>query len=289
MRAFIPAAIPSLPSRPSLFGLNEHGAFRLWHRVLHKNAETFGNLRIGLDQSAEIFAEAILVQLVLGFDVPKAAAVGADFVSEHYPHLVVLENTPEFHLEVDKPDADAEEEASEKIVDSECKRHHLVDLLRGSPAEGRDVLLRNHRIVQLVGLVIELDDRARQRHALFKPQPLAQRARDHVAHHNLKRNNFHFPDKLLAHIETANEMGGHADFVQAAENIFRNAVVQHTLALEALEFLGVEGGGVVFEMLDERAGLGAFIKNFRLSFIDATAAVVIHGRPPSVEGNREIG
>jgi hypothetical protein len=57
------------------------------------------------------------------------------------------------------------------------------------------------------------------------------------------------------------------------ENEFRNAIVQNTLAIEHGVFLGVEGGGVILEMLDKGARLWTLIKDLRLAFVNATAAV----------------
>jgi hypothetical protein len=37
-------------------------------------------------------------------------------------------------------------------------------------------------------------------------------------------------------------------------------------------FLRVERGRVVLEMLDQRSGLGTFVKDLRLAFVDAAAA-----------------
>src|SRR5262249_6959139 len=70
-------------------------------------------------------------------------------------------------------------------------RHDVVDLVRGCPAEGGDVLLRYHRIAELVVFIVEFDDRARQLRAFLEPQPLRQRARRDVAHHHLERNDLH--------------------------------------------------------------------------------------------------
>lgn len=83
-------------------------------------------------------------------------------------------------------------------------------------------------------------------------------------------------------------MGRNADLVQTAKNVFRNPVIEHAFAFEALVLLGVECGGVVFEVLNKRAGLRSFIKNLRLSLVDAAAAV-IHGRPPTLQVNQETG
>src|SRR3546814_18442591 len=51
-----------------------------------------------------------------------------------------------------------------------------------------------------------------------------------------------------------------------------NAVVEHPLAGDRALFLGVEGGRVVLEILDERAGLRTLIEDLGLAFVDLAAA-----------------
>src|SRR3546814_19487478 len=72
---------------------------------------------------------------------------------------------------------------------------------------------------------------------------------------------------LLAHVETADEVGGHADAAEQRENMLRNQVVEHALAGNRPFFLCVEGGRVVLEILDQRPGLGAFIQDLGFAFI----------------------
>ena len=104
------------------------------------------------------------------------------------------------------------------------------------------------------------------------PSRVRQRAGGDVAHHDFERNDLDLADQLLAHVEPADEMRRHADVVQVLEDVFRDAVVEHALAFDHLVLLGVEGGRVVLEMLDQRSGLGAFVKDLRLAFINAAAA-----------------
>src|SRR5205085_9387616 len=80
-------------------------------------------------------------------------------------------------------------------------------------------------------------------------------------------------DQLLAHVEPADEMRGHADVVQTLEQIFRNTIVDDALALNHLVLLRVGSrGGVVFEMLNQSARFRALIEDLRLAFIDAASA-----------------
>src|SRR5581483_5093854 len=76
---------------------------------------------------------------------------------------------------------------------------------------------------------------------------------------------------LLAHVEPLHEMGGHANGVQLAHQIFADAVVQHALAVQHSLFGCVEGGGVVLEILDQGAGLGPLIEDFGLALVDLPA------------------
>jgi hypothetical protein len=55
------------------------------------------------------------------------------------------------------------------------------------------------------------------------------------------------------------------------EDVLGNAVVEHTLAIHNFVLLGVEGGSVVLEELDQGARLRSFIENLGLAFIDAAA------------------
>ena len=180
---------------------------------------------------------------------------------------------PAFDLEIDEADADAEEEAGQEIVDADGQRHDVVDLLRRGPAEGGDVLFRHHRVVQRVVLVIKLDDRARQLGAFLEAEAGRQRARRDIAHHDLERNDLDLANELLAHVDAADEMRRHADVVEALKQILGNPVVQDPLALDHLVLLGVEGGRVILEMLDERPRLGPLVKDLRLAFVDASATV----------------
>ena len=54
--------------------------------------------------------------------------------------------------------------------------------------------------------------------------------------------------------------------------ILGDAVVEHALAGDRALLLVVEGGGVVLEVLDERAGLGPLEQDLGLAFVDAAAA-----------------
>src|SRR5690606_11583086 len=208
-----------------------------------------------------------------GCHVPQAAGVWRDFIGKHNAHHVAFEQATTFDLEVDKLYACTKKHPRKEIVDSNGKRHDVVDFLRRCPAESRDVLFRNHRVVQGVGLVVEFNDRPGQNGAFFKPKPLRQGAGGNVAHDDLQRNHFHFLDQLLTHVEAADKVGWNTHAVEMRENVLGDAVVKHTFAIDDFVLLLVKRGCVVLEELDEGARLGSFVKDLGLAFINATATV----------------
>ncbi len=88
-------------------GGNQHRTGALLRPVLGQHAKAAGDFLISLQQTAEIAAEAVLVQLVGGLQVPQAAAVRADLVREHDAHLIVFPQATELDLEVYQADANA--------------------------------------------------------------------------------------------------------------------------------------------------------------------------------------
>src|SRR5882757_1664587 len=252
--------------------LDEHRTLALRALALAHDAEALGHLGIGFEQAAEIAAEAVLVELLVRLDVPQPARIGGDLVRHHDAHGVVLPQPPGLHLEIDQADADAEEDAGEEVVDADGERHHVVDLLGRRPADRGDVLLGDHRIAELVVLVIELDDRARQLRAFLDAEALRQGAGRDIAHNHLDRNDLDLANQLLTHVEPADEVGGNADVVEMLEDVFGDPVVEYALAFDDLVLLCVERGRIVLEVLDQRSRLRSFVKDLRLAFIDAATA-----------------
>src|SRR5579883_1359124 len=258
---------------PVASALDEDGTRALRPLAFAHDAEPFGDLGIRLQQPAEVAAETVLVELLVRFDVPQATGIWRNLVGDDDPHHVVLPQPTSLHLEIDQANANAEEQPGKKVVDADGQRHDVVDLLRRRPAERGNMLLRYHRIVELVILVIEFDDRARQLRAFLDAEPLRQRAGGDVTHHHFERNDLDFANELLAHVESADEMRRHADVVEVLEDVFRNPVVEHALAFDHLMLFGIEGGRIVLEVLDQSSWLGPFVEDLRLAFIDtATAA-----------------
>src|ERR1700680_2788379 len=95
--------------------------------VLAHDAETLGHFGIGLEQPAEVAAEAILVELLVRLDVPEPAGIRRDLVGDDDAHHLVFPQPAAFHLEIDQSYADAEEKAGQEIVDPNGERHDVVD------------------------------------------------------------------------------------------------------------------------------------------------------------------
>ena len=68
-------------------------------------------------------------------------------------------------------------------------------------------------------------------------------------------------------------MRRHADLAEALEDVLGDAIVEHALAFDDGMLLRIERGRVILEMLDERAGLGAFVKHLGLALVNPTPPV----------------
>jgi hypothetical protein len=112
----------------------------------------------------------------------------------------------------------------------------------------------------------------RQRLAFFQAQTLADRPGGDIAHHDLDRHDLDLTHQLLAHVQAADEVRGDADMRKPREHIFADAVVDHALAVDRALFLGVERGGIILEILDQRARLGTLIEDLGLAFVNLAAA-----------------
>ena len=144
------------------------------------------------------------------------------------------------------------------------------------------MLLGHHRVVERVVLIVELDDRAGQLRALFDAEALGQGAGRDIAHDDFERDDFHFADELLPHVQPADEVGRARRCCSDFERRYSgDPVVEHALPVDHLVLLRVEGRGVVLEVLNQSAGLGALIENLGLAFVDAAAA--IHWDQPGLE------
>jgi len=164
-----------------------------------------------------------------------------------------------------------------------------VHLVLARPAEGGDVLVGDHRIAERVVLQVIFDDRARQRRAFLDAEALGEAAGHDVPHHHLDRHDLDLADELLAHVEAADEVRRHPDVAEQREQMLGDAVVEHALARDRALLLRVEGGRVVLEVLDERAGLGALVQNLGLALVDLAAAGHGNNEPPWPWGRPSTG
>src|SRR5690348_2780222 len=157
----------------------------------------------------------------------------------------------------------------------------------GRPAEAGDVLFRHHRVAELVVFVIVLDDRARQGGTFLHAEALRERAGNDVPDHNLDWNYLNLSNELLAHVKATHEVSRNADVGELRHQELADAVVDHALAGDRAALLRVEGGGVVLEVLHERARLGALEHHLGLAFIDLLASRHWAGAP-DLAGSRNV-
>jgi hypothetical protein len=87
-------------------------------------------------------------------------------------------------------------------------------------------------------------------------------------------------DSEPAHVHGLDVVRGNPDRVQVLHDEPADLVVDHALAFEDRLLLGVEGGRVVLEILDERARFWPLEQDLGLAFVDLLAT----GHRPLLEG-----
>src|SRR6056297_483858 len=246
---------------------------RAVHRcgALGHHAKPVGHFGIGVRKTTQIAAEHVLVQFLTGLDVPQATAIGADLVSDDEALEIPLIDAADLDLEIHQTNADAIHDPRQEIVDAQRKAQDVVHILLAGPSEGGDMFLGDQWIAQLVVLDAIFHDRTRQLRALVHAKPFGHGARRIIAHDDFKRHDLAGAHQLLTHVQPLQEMIWDTDIGQAKHEIFRQQVVQHTLALDHIPLFGIEGGRVILEVLDKRSRLGALVQCFRLAFVNFLA------------------
>ena len=69
------------------------------------------NFLIGFDKPAQIAAKPVFIHFLVGFGIPKAAIIRADFISKHDFNAIFRVITSKFQLEVNQPDANSKKQA----------------------------------------------------------------------------------------------------------------------------------------------------------------------------------
>ena len=141
---------------------------------------------------------------------------------------------------------------------------------------------RDDRVAKGVILQAELDQGGRQRLAFCQAEARADRSSGDIAHHHLDRNDLQRADQLFAVVHPFDEMRGDAGVRQAQHDVLADMVVQHTLAGDDIFLLGVEGGGVVLEILDQCAVLRPLEDDLGLAFVEWLARA--HQPAPPLAG-----
>src|ERR1700684_3016248 len=85
---------PMVISRAMVLALDQDRSGALRSLAFAHDAEPLGDFGIGLEQAAEIAAEAVLVELLVGLDVPQPAGIRRNLVGDHDAHHVVFPQAP---------------------------------------------------------------------------------------------------------------------------------------------------------------------------------------------------
>ena len=192
--------------------------------------------------AAEVAAEAVLVELLVGLDVPEAAGVGAYLVGEDDGPVA---QAAELELEVHKLDAVLEQQRLEQLVYEEGVALDGLYLLRRGELESQGVVGVYERVAQLVVLVGELYGRRVKGDALLDAVALREAAGGDVADDDLERHDGDLLYQGLALGELLDEVGGDAVLLEHAHEAVGEAVVDHALAHDGAALFAVEGRGVI--------------------------------------------
>src|SRR5687768_18322454 len=98
--------------------LHGGGTLHVPRSAFGENAEPPRHFLVRFLDVAEVAAEPILVQLLVGLHVPQPAIVRADLVRQDDSHLDVLIEPAELQLEVDQLQANAEYRKSTRMNSS---------------------------------------------------------------------------------------------------------------------------------------------------------------------------
>src|SRR5215831_15770967 len=100
-----------MPPSPSLHRVR---AGHVPGAALGHDAQAPSDLLIGFRHLAEVAAEAVLVQLLIGLDVPEPAIVRADLIGENDAHVLAFPQPAKLQLEIHQLQPDPEEEAGKE-------------------------------------------------------------------------------------------------------------------------------------------------------------------------------
>ena len=184
------------------------------------------NLLIGLAHTAQVAAEAVLVQTLAGRHVPQAAGVGRNLVGQDNPPVG---GAAELDFEIDEGDVDAGEELLQNLVDAGRHPVDAVQLLVGHQPQRHGVVVVDEWVAQLVALVADVVNHVRRPRPLLDAEPLRHRPCDDVADDDLERDNRDAAAQLLAFVERADVVGLDPRPGELLEDECRDGVVQNAL------------------------------------------------------------
>lgn len=214
----------------------------------------FEDFGVGFHDVAEVAAEAVFVHFFAGFEIPEAAAVGADFVGEDDLGWIFGE-AAEFEFEVDEAQVALGEEIAEDFVDFESGFAEEGEVVCGGEFEFADVVVVDEGVAEFIGFDAKFDDGLGELDAFFEAGAFAEAAGGEVADDDFDHEDVDFFDFDVGFVDLADEVGGDAFFFEEGVDEGADGVVEAAFVLELGFFLAVEGGGIVFELHAEYVGV----------------------------------
>ena len=207
---------------------------------------------IGLLHIAQVTAEAVLVQLLVGPGVPEAAGIGGDLVSQNDS---AIGQAAKLQLEVDEPHAALGKKGLQYLVDLQSHGADGLDLLPCRQLQGQSVRGVQQRIVEVIVLVGELEGGLIEGDALLHAVAFGEAPGGDIADDDLQGND---PDLLhhgLPIVQLLDKVGGNAGGGELAHEEVAHAVVHRALAPDGSFFCPVESGGIVLVGDDDQIGI----------------------------------
>ena len=152
----------------------------------------FADLPVGLDYTAKILTESVLVENpligVCAVDIPKAAGIGADLIGNK--QLTGLIQT-HFQLEIHQLQPQILKERQQHSVDPADQILHALAQFETHYSKQSNPSVREQRIPKIIILVIEIEKRWIESGALGNWGFTTKRAGRGVTQHHLDRNHIH--------------------------------------------------------------------------------------------------
>lgn len=223
---------------------------------------------IGIEKKENIEEEKVIVEIVIGGDIKKKRWIRRDLIGKEDENNVELKKEEKLNIEIEKMDENEEEKEGKEVVEENRERNDVVDLMRDRKEERSDMILCENRVVERIGIIVELDDRERKDGELLKEEVIWERKGWKIEKKKLKRNDLKLIDKMIKNVEKEDEVSWNENEVEMGEDVLGNKVVKKKFKVDELVIFRVERGGVIFEELEKSKGIRELIKNFGIEIVN---------------------